>query len=306
MVTLSSTLEEIDEELRRKGIPISYRPIHAMGLAAQRLDTDYQTIEARVLDWFSSAYGPQVESNFRLLGRMPIILRQELYVMSIIPRITPQPLPEFDWSLNAGPQLLKSLSGEEKAHIEDKLQLGWTCFSELAPLFCDRALPTETTVDLDTSLDQLIRQDGLAYGLSKWASLQAAEKTLKAFLRSRDEDNTPPFTHDIERLHRLAVDQGMLDLSDYRLPEGRLLSLIACTARVRYGEDVVTKDEALSAHYAALILITGVAIKMRVDAGKRNWLDFPHKPTKRFLFRLRRMCEVGEIPHSVHEDQSDD
>ncbi len=304
-VRLADLLKEIDEKLRQEGVDIPWRPFHAWGRVCRRLgvslDADHP-ISEEIQNWFAEVYGDRLKAP-TLLGRIPIEMRGDIHVISMSPKIEltkdGTAKPSFDWGLDGGPKLFETLGETEKREIHDLLQMGWGVFSELAPYVSERALPMEATADLEVSLEQLTRKDGASLGLSKWASLQTAEKSLKAYLNSKGQ--APPRTHSIQRLHALAVAQDFPDLQGIRMAEGVLLELIECSAGVRYGDEPVTRREAIGAHYSALMIATTAAAKMRLAAGGRNWLSLEGDSPA--FFCVRRMLDDGGVPHKIDEKQ---
>jgi hypothetical protein len=90
------------------------------------------------------------------------------------------------------------------------------------------------------------------YGLSKWSSLQAVEKLLKAFIHQQGGQ--------VERIHKLEkLSEAAESLRLPPVPRS-LLDKIQCPAGVRYGEIDVTPIEAVDAHHAALAICSGIAI----------------------------------------------
>jgi hypothetical protein len=104
--------------------------------------------------------------------------------------------------------------------------------------------PPSATYDFEASTSNLLHQTPLP-GLSKWASLQAVEKTLKEFV-SKKGGKAPPI-HSLEKLAMLAEGLGLpqCDRSD--------ISLVQCSPSVRYDEPV-SLLEAMEAHQAAIRL----------------------------------------------------
>lgn len=88
-------------------------------------------------------------------------------------------------------------------------------------------------------------------GLSKWASLQAAEKFLKAYITQKGA--TAPFSHDLQRLATLAESHGLPSILHAELGK------VQCSADVRYGRIPVTKQEAVEAHHVAIGICAEVA-----------------------------------------------
>lgn len=88
---------------------------------------------------------------------------------------------------------------------------------------------------------------GGRFGESKWASLQAAEKTLKAAIALQGE--TFPYSHDLTRLATRLIEAGV------PVAVQPLVDAIQCTPGIRYGEEACSEAEALAAHQASLELV---------------------------------------------------
>jgi hypothetical protein len=102
---------------------------------------------------------------------------------------------------------------------------------------------TQAKADIKVTLSHLFSSPP-NYGLSKWSSLQAVEKFIKAYIERRG--NTPPFSHD---LARLATDAELLGLPTVPRTD---LAKIQCSADVRYGQIPVGLNEAVEAHQTAI------------------------------------------------------
>ena len=87
------------------------------------------------------------------------------------------------------------------------------------------------------------------YNNSKWASLQFAEKSMKAKL----EQNGITFG----RIHRLSDLADRLSRLGMNIPS-QIIENIQCSAGVRYGEVSVTKREAILAIQSALALFADI------------------------------------------------
>ena len=105
----------------------------------------------------------------------------------------------------------------------------------------------ESQSDMATAVMQITAQIP-NYGQSRWASLQFAEKFMKGLLKEID-DNPPPFTHKLGELHA-ELEKSIPDLN-----LKALLPDVECTAKVRYGEEVSTREQAYAAHKSSLLLI---------------------------------------------------
>src|SRR5258708_24496236 len=111
---------------------------------------------------------------------------------------------------------------------------------------------------------------GPAGGLSAWASHQAADKSLKEFIRAKGED--PGRKHDILELHDIACKLALPKMYDVFIPEGPILKLLDIPPGARYDEAVVSIPGALGAYYSALMVSATVAAKLRAERGGKNWL----------------------------------
>lgn len=111
-------------------------------------------------------------------------------------------------------------------------------------------LMSQATSDLNASTSHLFTNPP-NYGLSKWASLQAAEKFIKAFITSKG--GTPPRHHRLTELAQIAESHGLAKMPDQWLDD------VQCSAEVRYGGIPVTAQEAIEAQYGALQICEHIA-----------------------------------------------
>lgn len=98
-------------------------------------------------------------------------------------------------------------------------------------------------------------------GLSRWASLQAVEKLLKALLALRGQ-KYPTWGHDLSALVGLAQVSGL-----QAIPSG-LINTVQCRPGVRYGEIPETVDSAVAAHHAALDLTITIGEALAVGQSR--------------------------------------
>jgi hypothetical protein len=297
---LSRFLEQADRELQHAGVPIPFRVVQAASRLPRLIGRPISLsseVMVRTQEWFEKRYGDRPKYPVRM-GRIPALIHGDLVVLEMIPRLgKPDPngaaAPAFDWGINAGPNFYDTLHEPDKEQIRDLLDMGWVCFSELCPFVADRVLTKPVTDDLDIALDELTRSEGPRLGLSKWASQQTAEKSLKEFIRQIGRQD-PGRRHGIHRLHDLAVAAGLPSLAGRAFPEGDLLDLAECSSGARYGEVAVSLPECVGAYYAALTIAWVVAARMRFLAGKSNWLSL--EPERAGVFVMRRVCEAAGIP----------
>jgi HEPN domain-containing protein len=109
--------------------------------------------------------------------------------------------------------------------------------------------------DVATAISNLMARPG-RFGESKWASLQAAEKVLKAAIELAGGNFGK--VHDLEKLFaQLAAVGTRVDPKPYA-------DAIQCKPGIRYGEEACTLDEALDAHRRSLDLVNALR-----DAGAK-------------------------------------
>lgn len=143
-------------------------------------------------------------------------------------------------------------------------------------------LPKKVTANIETAILQMISKSP-HYGESQWASLQTAEKTLKAFIKLRNGD--APKIHKLSTLLSRAEQLG--------LPGGfwPVLKMIQCDASVRY-EDDVTLDQAALAHHASIDLCAFIAE------------HFQRRPTERVTVTNRLDDVVISFSHAIDKNHS--
>jgi hypothetical protein len=108
----------------------------------------------------------------------------------------------------------------------------------------DKPYILEVFADIEAAVSNIFSNPP-QYGLSKWASLQVAEKA------------KIPKHHDLHEIASRAQQNGLSPIS------APLLDRIQCTPGVRYGEVVVNLEEAISAHSGALEVCRIVAPHLR-------------------------------------------
>jgi len=143
-----------------------------------------------------------------------------------------------------------SLTDEELEGIFNQFFFGFNAFIRINEVSRRGELTTQARADLVASVDHLFHSLP-NYGLSKWASLQAAEKFIKQFII--EKGGTPPRHHQLKQLAGLAESLGLK-----KMPE-EWLHDIQCSAEVRYGGIAVSAQEAVEAQYRTLELCEHIA-----------------------------------------------
>lgn len=296
-------IEEIDREIAAKGIAIPYRPMATMAILSERMktriamDDDLYRVVGR---WYDAKYGKRLLVG-AVLGRVPAVFGTDVFVLRLSPKIekTGAGLRQTaEWSVEGGEDLWRRLDAASREMALDILGTAYNCFSELNPLVAERALPLEATIDVDTAIDELVRDDGPRIGLSKWASLQVAEKCLKAFLRSQGEQ--PKKSHNLRELNAACVKRGLSDFQKMSFAGKSLIDHATCSPGIRYSEEnLPSADEAVNSVHAALIIASAVAARMRMSAGGRRSLDMPAEEAA--LFIAERFASASGIEFSAED-----
>lgn len=273
---------EIDARLGREGHAIEDRPILAgrevsllhdvpipIGqIEPERLPPDvapYATLGAAIIRWYHESYGDRLKVDMKP-GRVVLRLDSDLYALGI-PRVFGKVafgvsrdfLPKRTSFSGPGEyniiQLVEHMTAAKAARLSDAdLQAAEHAFLlglraaytlEATP----HALMSSAQADVATAVTALMDRHDRS-GESKWASLQAAEKTLKAAIALKGE--TFAFTHDLTKLASSLAALGVaIDIQ-------HLLDAIQCTPGIRYGEETCTQAEALEAHQASLALVNAL------------------------------------------------
>lgn len=243
-------MEEVDLRLRKAKIPIHARPLNAfceiskdgmqmiVGGALPTLCAD------QIHKWFQLRYGGRLLVDFSI-GEAVILIWGDPYVMRL-------PLICGRWNGivdvtktydGMTKELFASLSERDQAEMVNAFVWFLKRYEKIS------RLPKKVTANIDTTIHQMISQSP-HYGESQWASLQTAEKTLKAFIVQRN--GNPPKIHKLSTLLTNAEKLG--------LPGGfwPVLKMIQCDASVRY-EDGVTLEQAVLAHHATIDLCAFIA-----------------------------------------------
>jgi len=273
-------MTEIDRSLAAEGVGIPGRPLRAIGELSRRYQLSlpiseplpnapaelHETwpISSRVHDWYDDQYGERLKVDFSP-GRMAILIEEDLWILRL-PRIygsvqftvsrtirsDSSPSPDgpvvynvVDSVENLPAARVSVLPDNELEHIYEKFMLGLRAFS-IVEGSAELELIQTARTDIDSAVSQLTASHA-DYGLSKWSSLQAAEKALKGAILGMGEE--PYRTHDLCKLGKQAEAAGIADRWSSLLP------YIQCSPSIRYGDEVCNRDNALRAHHASLALV---------------------------------------------------
>jgi hypothetical protein len=295
------TLEEIDQLLGSQDTNIGGREIRGWKLFCQRQQLEgismFDPISEKVIDWFKARYGPRLNVDLDF-GHSVLLLRGDI-IRFRCPRFWGRSFkfccPElaeqqFDEHATNRPVLVnvvnqldgvtaaygRSLTPNERSNILGTITKSHIQLARIADAGTQTFVP-EARADIRSSVEQMMLNER-QFGPSKWASLQALEKFLKAYISQ--QSTVPARGHKLAELSKAAESLGLrtLNRSD--------LSLVQCSPSVRYAASSVTKVEAIKAHHMAVSLCADIATQLSGQSGwntgtlARAFLSFNGKAEK--------------------------
>ncbi len=270
---LDKLISAVDTELNMEQIPISSRPLHALRRLAQRLQIPLHfhqndDVAQYILTWFDKKYGNRLKS-VGPLGEVAILIRNDPYRM-VIPllygqaRLIADPQPKdkpvcvsrdsvkinvFDCIKDFTLTYAKDLSAIERKELILFLKWGLESFQVIHEVK-DTYYVTEAIGDLRSAVDHLFTNP-LQCGLSKWSSLQASEKLIKAYIIHKG--GKVQYHHVLDKHLKNAYILGLEKLNQDNV------DIVQCDAGVRYGQKGISVQEAIEAHQASLHICASVA-----------------------------------------------
>lgn len=277
---LEIELEEIDTFLKSQNIPIPGRPLRAISEFSKRHNIGlpisepihgtyhesfkYWPITQFIKHWFDELYSGRLGLDMGP-GRCVFILRNEpwifhypklfgSFVFGLSREFSSQELEPvdgiavynvFESIKNFPNSLRKKATDEELQSILDRFTLGFFSLTILSNIR-DSELIKSARADVEAAITHIMSPRP-EFGLSKWASLQVAEKYLKYILTVKGIN--VPKTHNLIVLVDKLKEIGINSCVD---EEVRFLQ---CSPSIRYGEQRVLLDDAINAHHASLSLI---------------------------------------------------
>lgn len=243
-------MQEIDAELKANDVPIQGRFLAGLTAITKKFKCglSWESEEAQIINnWFVQTYGDKLKINWDV-GKTIIQIKGDIYSVKL-PRVFGQvKVNTLEWIEKATPKLLRSLSDAELNIIGNQIFSHFNAYTKM------EKMPRENIIDLDTSVSHLINQNP-QYGLSRWASLQASEKTLKDYIKKKGGvfPKGGKDGHDISKLTMIAEQHGLPAVSK------TLISSVQCPASVRYSETPSSKQEAIDAYLASVSVCAHVA-----------------------------------------------
>jgi hypothetical protein len=316
---LQALIEDVDREMIAEGVGIPARPIVAGCKITGRYDIvldafppagpiqpgvfSPEQISRRIHDWMNKRYGDRLKVPFQI-GRVVIPLRGSLYSIRcpvIFGRVRfvcdpgtfGQPRKTIGVRSVPTSNVVDLINGftadlARSLTAEEVVKIGLAHASAMGTyiaLHAVRDVPfvNEAQGDLDAAVSHLVDHQSQP-GLSKWASLQAVEKLLKAFIITKDKTvNLKKIGHKLEYLAEAAVKLGLPAIPDGYIGD------VQCPAGVRYGEVAVSVEEAGTAHLVSLEVCQvaaqsiGIALNRKVPMTPQPRID--GIPARDFLRR---------------------
>ncbi|MFC3051428.1 HEPN domain-containing protein [Kordiimonas pumila] len=239
---LHNFLVSIDDKLSRQQVQVSQRPIACFEDIQGKFGVAFFNCPAwlkeAVWNWYRKQYGQKVDQAIQE-GFSVILIRGEPFRIRfpVVYGTVRLNLLEFIEGANAG--FWQDFAADQVEMIAREI-------ARLYYLLMDGKTSRKILADLNTAAHKLTGEYR-DYGLSKWSSAQAAEKSLKTILYGPDETKWKK-THDIKRLVEEAIQCGHSDL------QIRYAELVDCDPSARYNYEV-TLDEAIKANHAAILII---------------------------------------------------
>jgi len=268
-------MERIDLKLKAKGVPIVGRQLQGAGEVAKTLKTniymvprslakpnDFRnySLSAHVVLWFDRRYGDRLKVDLSF-GKTVVLINHDFYKAKL-PFVWGHPQYIFDPTLKdypnikdprcnvarlvegLTPDLASKIDKFGQFHILNKVKNG-ICLGQLMEQYIEVLYIKEAKGDLIQSIDSLFQHKPLC-GLSKWGSLQFAEKIIKSFLTNKQESFRN--THNLSELINLLGKYNLKNLDSIDLDH------IQCSPDVRYNSELVERSEAVQAHWDSVDL----------------------------------------------------
>ena len=281
-------MELVDAYLRKKNISPHARPIQGWFYISGKLGLGLQMgagqdreprsncysgddLSIRIFRWFDNRYGDKLKINFGP-GRVFILIRHDPWIISfpkvygaaeffISPSISSS-RPEVYLKQRAVPRfnVLESIQGLPKglANALRQQELGeifeyfTNGYRDMVALEAVEALPmvNEARSDIEASVHHATSHPP-HFGQSKWCSLQATEKLLKAYLASKKKS--------FPKVHKLGELAGLAEAAGLSALDKNWIDSIQCDPGIRYGEEPTSLVQAWSAHWSAVRVCGRVA-----------------------------------------------
>lgn len=235
----------------------------------------------RAAQWFDQHYGERLKLNFSP-GSTVVLVRNDPWMIRL-PRFygswlittedSPSDLPDnvpsiirrdgkpmtYNClrSLEDIPETFReALTSTERDQVKSQFSAALDAFNTLENMPSSE-LVSHARADIRAAVGHL-EGHTRNHSLSKWSSLQAAEKILKAYIRS--QGSVFPPVHVLEDLAVIAERCGLFTV------DRNMLADIQCAPKVRYGEVAVPLHDAVQAHHQSLAVARHVGFGFGVPS----------------------------------------
>jgi len=239
-------MNEIDRRLIAKDVKIQNRPIMAWSEISKDLNCAISLrdeFSIKISDWYKTRYGNRLLMSFEI-GKMVVLICNNPFLIRFPVIYGAPPVNPLNFIQEITPDLLNSLVKDDLDYLANFIIKNYKSFNLISE---HRFISIS---DIDIAVSQIMNQSP-DYGLSKWASLQVAEKALKTYI-SRKNCNYQN-THSLSKLLSQAETLGLDNITD------SLINQIQCSPSVRYGEEKVSLIEAVEAHQSSIELCKLIA-----------------------------------------------
>lgn len=245
----NSLMEKIDNEMRTNNVPIQGRPLEGIAMISKKFrcsiivgGPDGEQINS----WFRRRYGDRLKVNWDI-GSTVVEIKGDLYAVSLPQIFGTVKVNVLEWIRGITPNLLHALTPTELNQIGKHVFEHYESYSAIS------ILPKECTPDLKIAVDQLMSQKP-QYGLSRWASLQAVEKSLKAYIKAKG--GIPPSGG--KNAHNLSALSIMAEAAGLPAVDKTAINNAQCGAGIRYN-DASTQADAYAAYCASIKICRHIA-----------------------------------------------
>ncbi len=294
-------LTSIDDELKNEEYQIFQRPMEACLRIHERYDLILGSMFVKTRDfdesvfrdslsteinyWYRNRYGEKLK--FDPTWKLAVLIRGDVFRVRL-PLVFGMPILNlFDLIDDLTESFSKELDKIEVEHIQKLFQIAQKNRNELTTLI-ELPLISEIKGDLDAAVSHLFTTPP-QMGLSKWASLQVTEKVIKSYISQKG--STFQFTHNLQNLVNQAEALGLP-----QIPK-TLIDLIQCPAGVRYGNPIVSLEDAVNAHHASINISLRVSIHLGVLQRAKCGVELI--PDKYYVDTFERVARCISVENDV-------
>lgn len=148
---------------------------------------------------------------------------------------------------NFPPNLANYLSKKDTENLKFDFEQNLELFDKLGSLSNKNVLAKAALEDHRIAINQICLEKPNEYGQAKWSVLQFVEKIMKAILQLKDINiKIEDFRHNLTK-----INNKIEELFDINAKKN-LIAHIHCGASVRYGQEIVSRSDAIQAYKSAM------------------------------------------------------